>query len=171
MLRGTSIPQPPTQDKRWEMVEATMRRNDFQPQSLIETLHSAQQAFGFLDTRAMRWIAASLQVPLSKVYGVATFYHFFTLKPQGEHSCVVCLGTACYIKGSRTLLDEVQRTYHIKEGQTTKDGRLSVRVARCIGACGGAAPVAVVDGRVIIKPSGKQLIETLHARMERNSSV
>ncbi len=170
MLRGTSIPQPPTQDKRWKIVETTMRRNDFQPQALIESLHSVQQAFGFLDIAAMKWVAAALSVPLSQVYGVATFYHFFTLKPQGKHTCVVCLGTACYIKGSRKLLDDVGQRYGVKEGQTTKNGQLSMLVARCIGAC-GLAPVAVVDGQVLAKSTSKHLIETIEAKMERKQAV
>ena len=96
----TTLPKPPTDDKRWRIVEATMRRQGYDTHALIEALHSAQQAFGFLDEPTMRYVAASLRVPLSKVYGVATFYHYFTLKPQGKHACVVCLGTACYIKGS-----------------------------------------------------------------------
>ena len=170
MLRGTSIPQPPTQDKRWKIVETTMRRNDFQPQALIESLHSVQQAFGFLDIAAMKWVAAALSVPLSQVYGVATFYHFFTLKPQGKHTCVVCLGTACYIKGSRKLLDDVGQRYGVKEGQTTKNGQLSMLVARCIGAC-GLAPVAVVDGQVLAKATSAHLIETIESKMERKQAV
>ncbi len=170
MLRGTSIPQPPSQDKRWKIIETTMRRNDFQPQALIESLHSVQQTFGFLDIPSMRWVAAALKVPLSKVYGVATFYHFFTLKPQGKHVCVVCMGTACYIKGGKQLLDEVQRHYGIAEGQTTKDGELSLAVARCIGAC-GLAPVVVVDGQVMAKSTSPQLIETIETKMERKQPV
>ena len=170
MLRGTSIPQPPSQDKRWKIIETTMRRNDFQPQALIESLHSVQQTFGFLDIPSMRWVAAALKVPLSKVYGVATFYHFFTLKPQGKHVCVVCMGTACYIKGGKQLLDEVQRHYAIAEGQTTKDGELSLLVARCIGAC-GLAPVVVVDGQVMAKSTNPQLIETIETKMERKQPV
>ncbi|MGC9259907.1 MAG: bidirectional hydrogenase complex protein HoxE [Phycisphaerae bacterium] len=170
MLRGTSIPQPPTQDKRWKIVETTMRRNDFQPDALIESLHTVQQTFGFLDIPAMKWVAESLRVPLSKVYGVATFYHAFTLKPQGEHTCVICMGTACYIKGSRKLLDDVSRRYGIGEGQTTKDGRLSMLVARCIGAC-GLAPVAVLDGQVIAKASGAELVDTIASTLERKKAV
>lgn len=168
MLRGTSIPQPPSQDKRWKIIETTMRRNDFQPQALIESLHSVQQTFGFLDIPSMRWVAAALKVPLSKVYGVATFYHFFTLKPQGKHVCVVCMGTACYIKGGKQLLDEVQRHYGIAEGQTTKDGELSLLVARCIGAC-GLAPTAVVDGQVLGKRSATELLAAVDDTLGRKA--
>ncbi|PIZ42148.1 NAD(P)H-dependent oxidoreductase subunit E, partial [Candidatus Aquicultor secundus] len=74
------------------------------PHSLIQTLHTVQETFGFLDEEAMRYMAAALRVPLSQVYGVATFYYFFTLKPPGEHTCTVCTGTACYIKGAEDLL-------------------------------------------------------------------
>src|SRR5579862_833223 len=89
---------PPSEDKRWRVVEAAMRRNGYAPNGLIETMHSVQDSFGYLDEPSMRYVAGRLRVPLSKVFGVATFYHFFSLKPQGKHSCVVCLGTACYIK-------------------------------------------------------------------------
>ena len=97
-------PPPPSEDKRWKLVDVTMRRNGYYGHSLIETLHSVQDAFGFLDDSAMRYVAQSLSLPLSRVYGVATFYHLFTLKPKGKHTCVVCTGTACYIKGSPNLL-------------------------------------------------------------------
>lgn len=165
MLRDHPILAPPTDDKRWKIVETVMRRNNFQPQALIESLHSVQQAFGFLDLAAMRWVAATLRVPLAKVYGVATFYHFFTLRPPGRHTCVVCLGTACYIKGSQRLLAAVAEHYHIQEGQTTKDGELSLLTARCIGAC-GLAPTAVVDGRVLGQRTPAELTAAVGAVLE-----
>jgi bidirectional [NiFe] hydrogenase diaphorase subunit len=83
------------------MVEATARRHGREPHALIETLHTVQETFGYLDETALRFVAALLCVPLSRVYGVATFYHFFTLKPKGKHTCVVYTGTACYIKVHR----------------------------------------------------------------------
>lgn len=168
MTQVSNIAKPPTEDKRWKIVETTMRRNDFHADALIESLHSVQQVFGFLDTPSMRWVAASLHVPLSKVYGVATFYHFFTLKPQGRHVCVVCMGTACYIKGGQKLLQEMEQRYQIKEGQTTKDGELSLVVARCIGAC-GLAPTAVLDGQVLGKSTTPELVEAVEAKLERKA--
>lgn len=138
---------PPSQDKRWKIVAAAMRRHGFSRNALIETLHTVQQSFGFLDRPALRFVAQSLRVPLSKAYGVATFYHFFSLKPPGDHTCVVCLGTACYIKGAPQLLAEVDRSLGIKPGQTTPDGRVSVLTARCVGSC-SLAPVALFDGEV-----------------------
>jgi bidirectional [NiFe] hydrogenase diaphorase subunit len=81
------------------------------------------------------------------VYGVATFYHFFNLKPQGKHTCVVCMGTACYIKGTQAILDRIEQEHAVKPGETTADGDLSVMTARCVGAC-GLAPAVVFDGEV-----------------------
>ena len=85
---------------------------------------------------------------MSKVYGVATFYHLFSLKPQGKHTCVVCTGTACYIKGADQLVEGISEKYDVGLGETTADGELSLIGARCIGAC-GLAPAAVVDGSVL----------------------
>jgi bidirectional [NiFe] hydrogenase diaphorase subunit len=141
-------PPPPSADKRWRIVDTTMRRNGYGRSALIESLHSAQEVFGYLDKEGLRYIAGSLRAPLSKVYGVATFYHFFTLKPPGEHTCVVCTGTACYIKGAAALLKSLEKEYEVAVGETTSDGRLSVLTARCLGSC-GLAPVAVFDGEVV----------------------
>jgi bidirectional [NiFe] hydrogenase diaphorase subunit len=165
LLHAPPVSPPPTSDKRWKIVETVMRRNDFQPEALIETLHSVQQSFGYLDEPSMRWVAGSLHVPLSKVFAVATFYHFFSLKPQGHHTCVVCLGTACYIKGGRKLLEEVERHYRLSEGKTTSDGELSLMVARCIGAC-GLAPTAVLDGQVNGKRSPAELVSAIDKMLE-----
>ncbi len=143
-----SAPTLPTDDKRWRIVATTMRRNGYTPDALIETLHTAQSAFGYLDNVALRFVAQELHVPLSKVYGVATFYHAFTLKPEGLHRCIVCQGTACYIKGSQAILRAVMKEYHITPGETTEDQRLSLLTARCLGAC-SMAPAAILDENVV----------------------
>ena len=153
---------PPSDDKRWRIVLATMRRNGFRRSGLIETLHSVQESFGFLDEAALRYVAHSLKVPLSRVYGVSTFYHLFSLKPAGKHSCVICTGTACYIKGTPQLLQEVQATHDLLPGQTTEDGMVSLLTARCVGSC-GLAPVAVFDGDV----DGNLTPEKLRERLEK----
>lgn len=124
-----------------------MRGHGYSPYALIETLHTVQDTFGYLDEEAFRYVAAALHVPLSKVYGVATFYHFFTMKPQGKHTCVVCTGTACFIKGVPDILTALENELHIKLGETTSDGLISLLSARCVGAC-GLAPVVVFDGNV-----------------------
>jgi bidirectional [NiFe] hydrogenase diaphorase subunit len=159
---------PPSDDKRWRVVEAAMRRNGYKPNGLIETLHSVQETFGFLEETSMRYVAARLRVPLSKVYGVATFYHFFSLKPQGKHVCVVCMGTACYIKGAPALLKAMEEEYGIKPGETTPDGELSVTVARCIGSC-GMAPVAVVDGDTAPMLTAEALEARIKGAVNRDS--
>jgi bidirectional [NiFe] hydrogenase diaphorase subunit len=125
-----------------------MRRHGYAPHALIETLHTIQEAFGYLDETALRYVAQSLKIPLSRVYGVATFYNHFALKPQGEHTCVVCLGTACYIKGGSQISDRLQKTLEIKPGETTADNKLSLMVAHCVGMC-WLAPVALFDKDVL----------------------
>jgi bidirectional [NiFe] hydrogenase diaphorase subunit len=122
-----------------------MRRHGFAREALIETLHTVQEYFGYLDKPSLRFVAASLRVPLSQAYGVATFYHFFTLKPPGKHTCLVCLGTACYIKGAGQLLTAAEASLNVKAGETTLDGNVSLLTARCIGSC-SMAPAVIFDG-------------------------
>src|SRR5271157_1719591 len=138
-------PTPPSDDRRWKLVDAAMRKHGNVPSALIESLHSVQEAFGYLDEGSLRYVALSLRVPFSKVYGVSTFYHFFTLKPQGAHTCVVCTGTACYVRGADRVLAAIEAAAKIKAGETTPDKQLSLLTARCIGAC-GIAPAVVYDG-------------------------
>src|SRR5271157_6601783 len=150
--------QPPTEDKRWKIVEATARRNGREPHTLIETLHTVQECFGYLDETALRFVASLLSVPLGRVYGVVTFYHFFTLKPQGKHTCVVCMGTACYVKGGDKVLAAVEEKAKIKAGETTPDNQFSLLTARCIGAC-GIAPAVVYDGTVTPRQTPESALE------------
>lgn len=151
---------PPSDDKRWRIVQAAMRRNGFRRDALIETLHAVQESFGFLDEESLRYVARSLRAPLSHVYGVSTFYHFFSLKPAGEHTCVVCTGTACYIKGAPGLLEAIQENFHIGDGETTPDGKISLLTARCLGSC-GLAPVVVYDGSVAGKVEQTAMVQRL----------
>ena len=156
----SGIPSPPSDDKRWKIVATTMRRHGYQRHALIETLHTVQQAFGFLDDPALRFVARSLRLPVSQAYGVATFYHFFSLRPPGEHSCAVCLGTACYIKGAPQLLEAVQSELDIAPGETTEDRKVSLLTARCLGSC-GLAPAVVYDREVAGKVSPQLMRERL----------
>lgn len=164
-LRNEKV-DPPSDDKRWRIVQATMQRNGFERDGLIETLHTVQESFGFLDDDSLRYVAASLNAPLSQVYGVSTFYHLFSLKPAGQHTCVVCLGTACYIKGIPALLKRIEERYDIKAGQTTADGRLSLLTARCLGSC-GLAPVAVFDGDIGGRLTADEAMIRLQGIVER----
>jgi len=150
----------PAEDRRWRLVNRTMRLHGNQPHALIETLHTVQESFGFLDTEALKYVAKSLKVPLSRVYGVATFYHYFTLKPPGEHTCVICMGTACYIGGASNILENIHEAIGITQGETTPDGKLSLLTARCLGSC-GLAPAGVFDGEVAGKLTPPAVIEEI----------
>jgi bidirectional [NiFe] hydrogenase diaphorase subunit len=134
-------------DRRFHLLEAAMKRRQFRPDALIEVLHAAQDLFGCLEIDVLYFVAHHLKLPPSRVYGVATFYHFFTLKPKGKHTCVVCTGTACYVKLADRLLQAVENTAQVRPGETTADGNLSLLTARCLGTC-GLAPVVVMDGKI-----------------------
>jgi bidirectional [NiFe] hydrogenase diaphorase subunit len=146
----------PSGDKRFKLLEVAMKRHQFQPHALIEVLHAAQELFGFLELDLLFFISRHLKLPPSKVFGVATFYNFFSLRPKGEHTCVICTGTACYVKGADALLAAVEQLAGIKSGDTTPDSKLSLVTARCLGAC-GIAPAIVLDGTV----KGKETAESI----------
>lgn len=159
--RLTNVPHP-SGDARFRLVDRTLERFQFQQDALIEVLHTAQEVFGYLDEGLLVYVARQLRLPLSWVYGVATFYHFFSLKPQGEHTCIICMGTACYVKRAADILTAMQSTYGIEAGQTTADGKLSLSTARCLGSC-GLAPLVVLDGEVIGRQSPEHTLERVHA--------
>ena len=147
----------PSGDARFSLIDRTLKRFQYQQDALIEVLHTAQESFGYLSDDLMIYVAHQLKLPLSWVYGVATFYHFFTLKPQGEHSCTVCMGTACYVKRAADIVAALQAEYGIEPGQTTPDGKFSVAAARCLGSC-GLAPVIVLDGEVMGRLSTTEVL-------------
>jgi len=148
-------------DKRFKVLDVTMKRAQNRPDALIEVLHKAQEAFGYLEEEVLIYIARGLKLPLSKVYGVATFYHLFSLKPSGAHTCVVCTGTACYVKGGGEILKALEEKFGVQVGETTPDGEMSLLSARCIGAC-GIAPAVVFDNSV----AAKQTPELAQARVK-----
>lgn len=114
---------------------------------LINILHKVQGELGYLPEEVQREIAKNLNIPVSKVYGVVTFYSFFTMKPKGKYNIAVCLGTACYVRGAEPLLEEIKKQLNIDVGQVTEDGRFSLDCLRCVGAC-GLAPVMLVGEKV-----------------------
>lgn len=117
------------------------------PGELINVLHGCQGEFGYLPEEVQREIAKNLNMPISKVYGVVTFYSFFTMTPKGKHAISVCLGTACYVRGSEAILDELKKELKIEVGGVTEDGLFSLDCLRCVGAC-GLAPVMLIDEKV-----------------------
>lgn len=122
--------------------------------SLIQVLHHAQEIFGFLPKEVQLYIAQSLNIPPSKVYGVVGFYSYFTTEPKGKYKISVCLGTVCFVKGSDKILEQFEKELGIKVGETTDDLLFSLEDLRCVGAC-GLAPVVVINGKVYgqVKPS------------------
>jgi bidirectional [NiFe] hydrogenase diaphorase subunit len=161
-------PGHPSGDKRFKLLEVAMKRQHYRHDALIEVLHTAQELFGYLEPDLLYFIARHLKLPPSRVYGVATFYHFFTLKPKGQHTCVVCTGTACYVKGADALLDAVGREARVGPGATTDDGRLSLLTARCLGAC-GIAPAVVLDGKVVGHETPESLLGQVKGWLARGT--
>ena len=152
----------PSGDKRFKILEVHMKKLQFKQDALIEVLHKAQELFGYLEDDVLLFVAHHLKLPPSRVYGVATFYHFFTLKPQGEHTCVVCMGTACYVKGADKVVAAIEKLAKIKPGETTPDNKVSLLTARCIGAC-GIAPAVTYDGQVAPKQTPEAALERVKA--------
>lgn len=115
--------------------------------ALIEVLHRAQHIFGYLPEEVQAFVGKKLDVPASKVYGVVSFYSYFTTEPRGEYVVNVCMGTACFVRGAANVLSEFEKQLNIKVGQTSSDGRFTIDVLRCVGAC-GLAPVVMVNDKV-----------------------
>jgi bidirectional [NiFe] hydrogenase diaphorase subunit len=151
-------PPHPSGDKRFKLLDVAIKRHQFRQDALIEILHTAQELFGYLDNDVLIYVGRSLRAPTSRVYGVATFYNFFSMKPPGEHTCVVCMGTACYVKGAGQILQALEQKHGIKAGETTEDGKVSLVTARCLGAC-GLAPALVFDGEVAGKIGVDETLE------------
>ena len=115
--------------------------------SLIQILHLAQEIYGYLPLDLQTYIAEQMKIPLSEVSGVVTFYSFFSTKPRGRHTIRVCMGTACYVRGGKKLVESLNEKLGVEVGDTTEDGKFTFEVARCIGAC-GLAPAMMIDDTV-----------------------
>lgn len=162
-IKPTQTKQSQSQkDKRFHVLDITMKQSQYRQNSLIEVLHKAQASFGYLDKEVLTYVARQLKLPLSYVHGVATFYHLFFLEPNGVHTCFVCLGTACYVKGSDKILASLEKETGISAGKTTENGQISLLTARCLGAC-GIAPAIIFDGTV----AGHQTSHTACKRLQQ----
>lgn len=155
----------PGDDPRLAVVDRAMKRFGYRPDSLIEVLNTAQESFGFLSRELLEHVAASLGLPESQVYGVATFYHFYSLHPRGEHSCIVCTGTACYVKGADAIVAALRERFGVREGETTPDGRLFLGTARCLGTC-TLAPMMTLDGTVCGPETPEGAVARLNGLLE-----
>lgn len=134
-----------SEDKKYLQVDTIIRKEGSSPDSLIQVLHGVQESLGYLPEDVLRYISEKLNVPMSRVHGVVTFYNFFKTKKDAEHVIMVCMGTACYVKGAEKVVNALCDHLGIKAGEITPDGKFAVRLVRCIGAC-GMAPVVSVDG-------------------------
>jgi NADH:ubiquinone oxidoreductase subunit E len=134
----------PELKKQFDELDAYIDEKAGQQGSLINVMHRAQEIFGYLPDEVLEYLSTRLQVPRSTVYGVVTFYHFFSRTPKGRHTISVCLGTACYVRGANTVYDKVMKSLGITAGETSPDGRYTLDLVRCVGAC-GLAPVVVID--------------------------
>lgn len=133
---------------------------DNKPGELINVLHKAQSAFGYLPAEVQEVVAEELNVSLAKVYGVVTFYSFFSMLPKGKHPISICTGTACYVRGAEKVLDEFKKKLGIQVGETTDNGKFSISCLRCVGAC-GLAPVVMVGDKTYGRVSPEMVKDIL----------
>jgi NADH:ubiquinone oxidoreductase subunit E len=141
-------------------VDEALARHPRVTGNLIAILHDVQSRCGWLPEPALRHLSARTGVPVTRLYGIASFYHFFSLTPKGRHQVHVCLGTACHVKGGRRILDDLERRLGVRSGETTPDRRFSVDEVRCVGAC-SFAPVVVVDEAAHGEMTAKKLSDLL----------
>jgi NADP-reducing hydrogenase subunit HndA len=136
-----------TQNEKFSRLQEFMENNRTKPGALMQVLQEAQSIFGYLPLDVQKAVAFGLDIPVAEVYGVVTFYSFFSLEPKGENVVSICLGTACYVKGASAILEKVEKLLGIKAGQCTPDRKFSINACRCIGAC-GLAPVMTINDDV-----------------------
>jgi bidirectional [NiFe] hydrogenase diaphorase subunit len=141
-------------------LEKLMEEHDYDRSALLEVLQKAQEIFGYLDRKILILIAERLHVAPSQVYGAATFYNFFRLRKPGEHIITPCMGTACYVKGAGEILVAIERELGVERGKSTPDGRVTLFITRCIGAC-AMAPNVIVDDEVIGKATKEGVLERI----------
>ena len=144
----------------WEKIDQIILENKARPGSIIAVLRECQDIVGYLPIELINYISLGMNLPSSEVYGITTFYALFSLEPKGRHNIKICLGTACYVKGMREIMDRITNTYEIKEGETTPDRRFSLEAVRCVGAC-GLAPVVMVDEDIHGIVSADKIIDVI----------
>ena len=149
-------------DEQWAMVETVIARHRTKPGALIPVLEDIQEAIGYLPRSVQARVAREMRIPPSDVYGVVTFYSFFTMLPRGRHTVRCCLGTACYVRGGRKNLEKLTELLAVSPGETTPDRRFSLETVRCLGAC-GLAPVITVDEETYGQARPAGVSEILHA--------
>ncbi len=141
-------------------LDEIIKRHKGKPGALIPVLEEAQMVLEYLPMPIQKKIALALNIPLAQVYGVVTFYSFFTMAPRGKHTVRVCLGTACYVRGGKTIAESLEKAFGVKEGETTADRMYTYETVRCLGAC-GLGPVIVVDENVHGKVKAAKLKDVI----------
>lgn len=155
MRQFSSVPFEGTQEQQDQLLE-WLHAHKQMPGVVMPALQKAQEIYGYLPIEVQRMVADALDKPLAEIYGVATFYSQFSLTPKGEYRVGVCLGTACYVKGSGKIFDKLKEKLEIEDGGCTPDGKFSLEACRCIGAC-GLAPVITINEDVYGRLSGDEL--------------
>lgn len=135
--------------------------------NLIQILNQVQEKYGYISTKSQKEISEYLNLSMAEIYGVITFYSRFTLKPKGKYNIAICLGTACFVKGSERVLDKVKEILNIDVGQSTEDGLFSLEATRCVGAC-GLAPVFTVNDEVYGKATPEMVESIIRKIKEEN---
>ncbi|MGC9521361.1 MAG: NADH-quinone oxidoreductase subunit NuoE [Anaerolineae bacterium] len=143
-----------------EALDQILAENQDRPGSTMVVLTLVQERLGYISPAMQRYIAEALDVPLSHIYGVLTFYSFFRMSPVGRHTISICLGTACYVRGGPSLVEKYQQVLGVKVGETTEDNRFTLEVCRCVGAC-SQAPVVMIDDDVIGRVEPQAVAKTL----------
>ncbi|MDY0222179.1 MAG: NAD(P)H-dependent oxidoreductase subunit E [Desulfobacterium sp.] len=160
-MNQTSHPvHPDISEEMWGKIDKIIANGKGKPGSVIAVLRESQEVVGYLPTELISHISRGLVLPTSQVFGVATFYSFFSLTPKGRHTVRVCTGTACYVKGIKEAIGRIRNTYGIKEGETSEDRKFSLEGVRCLGAC-GLAPVMIVDKDIYGEVTSDKVINIL----------
>ncbi|MBN1411266.1 MAG: NADH-quinone oxidoreductase subunit NuoE [Spirochaetales bacterium] len=149
-----------------EFIDNYREKDNFESY-LIAVLHRVQEVNGYVDEASMDLIAHAMGIPTARIYGVATFYHFFNLKPVGKYIISVCMGTACFVKGANAIADKIKEILNIETGETTKDGLFTLQEARCLGAC-GQAPVLMINNKIHGRMTPKKTADMIK-KIKRNA--
>lgn len=174
-MTKTPSHEPATNEKsphelKLQLLDKALKKCQYQQDALIEVLHTAQETFGHLDEEILDYVSIQLKLPPSWVYGVATFYNFFSLEPQGDHVCVVCMGTACYVKGAGDIVARIEQEFDLKAGTTTADNSLTLVSARCLGNC-SLAPMLTLDGAVLGRQTPESTVSAIKEKVDSSSVV
>ncbi|MBM3704968.1 MAG: NADH-quinone oxidoreductase subunit NuoE [Actinobacteria bacterium] len=161
-MRIADIPKYDLQPDEIQIVEKIIEKHKGRPGALIPVLQDIQKGVGFLPVEIQRKIARELGIPEKDVYGVATFYSFFSMIPRGRNNIRICLGTACFVKGGKKIADKIEKELGIKPGQTTEDREYSLQINRCLGAC-GLAPIVVINDKLYQKVKPEEVMDIVYS--------